>query len=98
MPLSESSVCESTDLITCAKCDAQVPYGQTPICPEGDDHNYLTKLELRLTELDRCLRLAGKLLEDVLDLHRAGVEYDPMLIERLELQRDEIRSAVDGSL
>ena len=42
-----------TDLIICAKCDAQVPYGETHACPEGNDHNYQAKLELHLTELDR---------------------------------------------
>jgi len=96
MPPSENHVSESTDLITCAKCDAQVFYGQTHICPESDNHNYLAKLELRLTELDCCLRLVGELLEDILEIHRAGAEFDPRLIERMELRRDEIRSAVDG--
>jgi len=98
MPLSENSVRENTDLITCAKCDAQVPYGQPHDCPESDNHNYMEKLELRLTKQDRCLRLACELLEDVIELHRAGSEFAPVLIERMELRRDEIRSAVDGPL
>ena len=63
MAPSENHIRESTDLITYAKCDAQVPYGQTHICPDNDNHNNMERLELRLTELDRCLRLAGKLLE-----------------------------------
>ena len=98
MPPSEYPVSENADLITCAKCDAQTPYGQPHDCPEGDNHKTLTKLELRLTELKRCLRLTCELMEDVLELHRAGAEFDLRLIERIELRRDEIRSAVDGDL
>ena len=64
---SEHPVSENTDIIICAKCDTQVPYSQTHTCPESDNHNYLAKLELRLTELDRCMRLACELLEDVLE-------------------------------
>ena len=98
MPPSEYPVSENADLITCAKCDAQTLYGQPHDCPESDNHNYLAKLELRLTELDRSLRLTCELIEDVLELHRAGKEFDPMLIERVELLRDEIYSMVDRQL
>ena len=72
MPPSENHVRENTDLITCAKCDAQTPYGQPHDCPESDNYNYLTNLELRLTELNGSLWLTCELLEDVLELHRAG--------------------------
>ena len=85
MPPSEYPVSENADLIICAKCDAQTPYGQPHDCPENDNRKYLAKLELRLTELDRCLRLACELLEEVLELHRTGAAFDPMLIKRIEL-------------
>jgi len=96
--VSKGSISENTDFVICAKCDAQLPYGQAHICAGSDDHNYLTKLELRLTKLDRCLRLACELLEDILELHRTGAEIDSKLIERMKLRRDEIRSVVDGPL
>jgi len=91
MPPSEYPVSENADLITCAKCDAQTLHGQPHDCPERDNHNYLAKLELRLTELDRCLRLACEFLEDLIQMHKVGAEFDLMLIERIELLRDEIR-------
>ena len=98
MPPSEYLVSENADLITCAKCDAQVPYSQAHTCSENDNHKYLAKLELRLTELDRCLRLWCELLEDFLEQKQAETKFDPALIELIELHRDEIHSAVDRPL